>query len=101
MSSRTWNSAAKLSADDRRSRRGRQRGERVGVRRRGLDNFAEEGEDTGDDSEGHVTRTINWQQAMNALEMEEWRKVWRKKKCKATRPNDKLVVGARMIYKRR
>ena len=31
------------------------------------------------------------------LEMEEWRKI-RKKKCKVARPNDKLVVGARVIY---
>ena len=37
---------------------------------------------------------------MNALEMEEWRKVW-KKKCKMTRPNDKLVAGARGIYNRK
>ena len=36
-------------------------------------------------------------QAMNALEMEEWRKVGRTKKCKMARPNDKLVAGARMI----
>ena len=36
---------------------------------------------------------------MNALEMEEWRKV-QKKKCKVARPNDKLVVEARVIYNR-
>ena len=34
---------------------------------------------------------------MNALEMKEWRKV-RKKKCKVAQLNDKLVVGARVIY---
>ena len=38
---------------------------------------------------------------MNALEMEEWWKVQRKKKCKVARPNDKLVVGARVIYNRK
>ena len=36
---------------------------------------------------------------MNALKMGVWRKVVRKKKCKVDRLNDKLVVGARMIYK--
>ena len=36
---------------------------------------------------------------MNALKMEEWRKARRKKKRKVARPNDKLVVGARGIYK--
>ena len=35
---------------------------------------------------------------MNALEMGEWMKVQRKKKCKVARPNDKLVVEARVIY---
>ena len=53
---------------------------------------------TGPDSEGHVTGAANRQKMMNALEMEEWRKVWRKK-WKVARPNDKLVVRARMIYK--
>ena len=71
------------------------------MRRRGLDNFAEEGGSTGSDSEEHVTVAVNGQQAMNALELVEWRKLRRKKKCKITRPNDKLVVGARMIYKRK
>ena len=33
--------------------------------------------------------------------MEEWRKVRRKKKCKVARPNDKLVVGTKMLYKKR
>ena len=70
------------------------------MRRRGLDDFAEEGEDIGADSEGHVTGAVNREQAMNALEMEEWRQVRRKKKCKVVRPNDKLVVWARVIYKR-
>ena len=35
---------------------------------------------------------------MNALEMEEWRKV-RTEKWKVAQPNDKLVVRSRMIYK--
>ena len=43
------------------------------MQRRGLDGFAEEGVDTVTDSEGH------------------------KKKCKVTRPNDKLGPGARTI----
>ena len=47
----------------------------------------------------YVTGAVSRQQAMNALEMEEWREI-RKKKCKVARPNDKLVVGARVIYKR-
>ena len=47
----------------------------------------------------YVTGAVSQQQAMNALEMEEWREI-RKKKCKVARPNDKLVVGARVIYKR-
>ena len=92
-------STAKASADDRRSRRGRRQEECVGVRRRRLDDFAEEGGDAGADSERRVTGTVNRQQAMNALEMEEWRKIQRKKKYKMARPNGKLVVRARMIYK--
>ena len=32
------------------------------------------------DSEGHATGVVNRENAMNALEMEEWRKVRRKKK---------------------
>ena len=71
------------------------------MRRRGLDDFAEEGRDTGVGSEGHVIGTVNRQQAMNALEVEEWRKVRRKKKCGVARPNAKPVVGAREIYKRK
>ena len=90
-------SAAKSSADDRRSRRGG----RVGVRRRGLDDFAEEGRNARADSEEHVTEAVNRQQAINALEMKERGKVRRKKKCTVARPNDKLVVGARVIYKRK
>ena len=35
------------------------------------------------------------------LEMEEWRKVRRKNTWKVARPNDKLVVGARVIYNRK
>ena len=94
-------SAAKYSAYDRRSRRGRRRGEYVDMRRRGLDNFSEKAEDTGADGERHAIGALNrQQQAMNALETEEWRKVRRKKKYKVARPNDKLVVGARVIYKR-
>ena len=67
------------------------------MRLRGHDDFSEEGGATRADSGGHVTGAINRQQAMNALETEEWSKVW-KKKCKVARPNDKLVVGARVIY---
>ena len=93
---RERSSAAKFSADE----RGRRREECVDVRRRGLDDFAEEDGDTGADSEGHATKAVNWQQVINVLEMEEWRKVRKKKKCKVARPNDKLVVGARRIYKR-
>ena len=70
------------------------------MRRRGYGVFSEAGVTTGADNEGHVTGAVNRQQAMNTPEMEEWRKV-RKKKCKVTRPNDKLVVGARVIYNRK
>ena len=75
------------SPDDQR----RQRGECVGARRWGLDGAA---------GEGHVTGAVNRQQAMNSLEMEEWRKCRRTKKCKIARPSDKLVVGAKILYKR-
>ena len=34
---------------------------------------------------------------MGSLEMEKWRK----NKCTMTRSNDKLVVGARMLYERK
>ena len=81
--------------------RGRRRGERVDMRRRGHDDFLGEGRATGADSEGYVTRAVNRQKVMNTLEMEEWRKVWGNKKLKVARPNDKLVVGARIIYKRK
>ena len=86
-------STAKCSADERR----RQRGECVDVRRRGHDVLSEKSGVTGPDSEGRVTGAVN-RQKMNALEMEEWRKV-RRKKWKVARPNDKLVVRARTIYK--
>ena len=89
-------STAKFSADE----RGRQRGECVDVRRRGHDVLSEESGATGPDSEGHVTGAVNRQKTMNALEMEECRKV-RRKKWKVARPNDKLVVRARMLYKRK
>ena len=46
------------------------------------------------------TATVNRQQAMDSLEMEEWRKGRRKKKCKMASPNDKLVVEARIFHKR-
>ena len=69
------------------------------MRRRGHDGFSEEGGATGVDSEGHVTGAVSRQTAMNALKMGKWRKVRRKKKCKVARPNDKLVVGARVIHK--
>ena len=55
--------------------------------------------DTGADIEGYVTGTVNRQQAINSPETEESRKARRKKKCNMTRSNDKLVVGARMLYK--
>ena len=64
-------SASKYSADDRRSRRVRRRGEYVDMRRRGLDDFEEEGGATGADGEEHVTGAVNRQQVMYALEMEE------------------------------
>ena len=83
---------AKFSADERR----RRQRECVDVRRRGHDGFLEGDGATGADSEGHVPGAVNRQQAMNALEMEKWKKV-RKKKCKVARPNDKFVVGARVI----
>ena len=38
---------------------------------------------------------------MNALEMEEWRKVRRKKKWKVARPYYKLIVGSRMMNMRK
>ena len=69
------------------------------MRRRGLDSVAKEGGDTESDSGGHITGTVHRQQAMNSLDIEEWRKARRIKKCKMARQNDKLVVGARMIYK--
>ena len=72
-------SVATFSADDQRSRRGRGRGECAGMRRRGLDGFAGEGGDAGADS-GNVTGKESRQQAMESLEMEEWRKAQRKKK---------------------
>ena len=50
------------------------------MRRREFNDFAEEGGDTGVDGEGHVTGVVNWLLAMNALEVEEWRNVRRKKK---------------------
>ena len=87
-------STAKFSADE----RGRQRGECADVRRRGHDVLSEESGATGPDSEGHVTGAVNRQKTMNALEMEKWRKV-RRKKWKVARPNDKIVVRSRMIYK--
>ena len=42
----------------------------------------DEGRDTGSESEGDVTGTINRQQATNAMEMGRWRKARRKKKYK-------------------
>ena len=86
----------KFSADE----RGWRQRECVDVRRGGHDEFLEEGGANGADSEEHVTGAVNQQQTMNALEMKEWRKV-RKKKCKVARLNDKLVVGARVIYNRK
>ena len=68
--------------------------------RRGRDDFSEEDGATGVDSKKNVTGAVNWHKAMNALEMAGWTKVRRNKKSKVARPNDKPVVGARMIYKR-
>ena len=87
-------SNAKFPADE----RGRRRRDCVDVRRQGHDGFSEEGGVTGADKQGYVTGPVNRQQAINALEMKEWRKA-RKKKCKVVRPIDKLVVGFRVIYK--
>ena len=90
-------STAKLSADERR----RQQKECVNVRRWGHDDFSEDGGATRADSEGHVTGAVNRQQVMNALALEEWKKVRRKKIYKVARPNGKLLVGARVIYNRK
>ena len=90
------NITTKCSADE----RGRRRRECVDVRRGDHDNFLVEGGATGADSEEHVTRAVNRQQTMNALEMKEWRKV-QKKTCKVAQLNDKLVVGARVIYNKK
>ena len=49
------------------------------MRWRGHDAFSEESEATGADSEERVTGAVNRQQAMNALEMEEWRKFGERK----------------------
>ena len=42
------------------------------MRRQGLDDFTETGRGTGADSERYVIQTVNRQQAINVLEMEEW-----------------------------
>ena len=70
------------------------------MRRWGCDDFPEKGGDIGADGEGHVTGAVNRQQVVNALELKEWRKVRRNKKCKVAQANDKLVLRARVIYKR-
>ena len=67
------------------------------MRRWGHADVSEECRATGADSERHPTGAVNRQQAMNALEMEEWKNV-RKKKWNVTQPNDKLVIGASVIY---
>ena len=69
------------------------------MQRRGLDSVANEGGDTESDNGGHVTGTVNRQQTMNSPDMEEWRKARRIKKCKMARPSEKLVIGARRLYK--
>ena len=69
-------STVKLSADE----RGRRQIECIDVRRRGQDDFSEEGGATGADSEGSVPGPVNRQEAMNALRMLGWRDVRRKKK---------------------
>ena len=68
------------------------------MRRWGHDVLSEESGATGPDSEGNITGAVNRQKTTNALQMEEWRKV-RRKKWKVARPNDKLMVRSRMIYK--
>ena len=70
------------------------------MRRRGHNDFSEEGRAIGADSERHVTGAVSRKKAMNALEVEEWRKVRGIKKWKVARPNDKLVVRAMVTYKR-
>ena len=94
---RRGSSLAKVSADERRKRRGAC----VDARRWGHDDFAEEGGDTGADSEEHVTGAVNRQQAMNALEMKEWKKVRGKNKYKVARLNDKFAVGTKMLSKKK
>ena len=91
---RERSSATKFSADD----RGRRRKELVDLHRRGLNDFAEG--DIGADSEGHVTGAVNRQQAMNALEKWRVEKSSEIEEMQGGRPNDKHVVGARVIYKR-
>ena len=88
-------SAAKYSGDDQR----RRREDGVGVRRWGFDGVAGEGGDAGDDTEGHVTGTVSRQQAMNSLEMEEWRKARRKWNFMATRPNTSSWLGPRCLMR--
>ena len=85
---RHGNSAAKFSADDRE----RRQGECVHVQLRGPDDFEEKGRDIGAYSEGHVTGAIIPQHVINIPKMKELKKVWRKKKYKVARPNDKLMV---------
>ena len=71
------------------------------MRRQKVDGFVYEAGNTGPDSGGHVIGTENRQQSMDSPEMEEWRKARRKWKCKVARPNDKLVVGNKMPYKKK
>ena len=65
----------------------------------GLDGFAAEGGDPGADSRGHATGTETRQQAVDSLEMEEWRKARRKWRCMVARPKGNLVIGTKMLYK--
>ena len=67
---RERSSGAKFSVDE----RGRRREECVDVRLWRIDDFTDQGGDTGADKEGHATGAVNRQQATNALEMGEWRK---------------------------
>ena len=75
-------------------------GECVGGRRLGIDRFINEGGGTGVDSGGHATGTEYRQQSRDSLEKETGRKARRKWKCKVVTPNDKLVAGTKMLYKR-
>ena len=70
------------------------------MRRWGMDGFISGGGSTGVDSGGHATGTEYRQQSSDSSEKETIRKARKKWKCKVVTPNDKLVVGTKMLYKR-